>query len=223
MKRQTVLLCVLLLALPALLFAQGLGPWDTSYGEWTLKADGRLYQLSTKAGMAQAYMRLPQKGAIQYEFDVKYVDGAQDSYAAFGVHIGVDNPAKHKSWGNGKSFLLWLTFDPKAFGGSGVFAQAYQSQSNSEMGLVHPAKAYMIPQERLEGIYLDRLDSYILPVKIKIDYSTGAVKVYDPIIPNYYYRFSLGGPIGGGLYVAVRTSSLAASFGNFKVTPLDKF
>jgi hypothetical protein len=160
---------------------------------------------------------------VQYEFDVKYADGAQDGYAAFGVHIGIDKAAVKKSWGNGESFLLWLTYDPNVYGGSGAYAQAYHSKSHSSMGLVHEAKAYMIPEERLAGIYLDELDKYVLPVKIKIDYDSGWVKVYDPVIPNYYYRFSLGGPIGNGLYVAVRTSSLAASFGGFKATQLDKF
>lgn len=221
MKRLTVLLCVLFLAIPAFIFAQGLGSWGGAYGNWQLM-DGRLVQLDTKAGMAQAYMKLPQSGVMQYEFDVKYVDGGQDGYAAFGVHIGIDRPAARKSWGNGKSFLLWLTYDPQVYGGSGVYAQAYRSENNSTMGLLHTAKAYMIPPERLEGIDVRMLDKYDLPVKIKIDYSSGWVKVYDPVIPNYYYRFTLGGPITGGVYLAVRTSSLAASFGNFKITPLDK-
>jgi len=223
MKRALFLACILLSVVPILLCAQNLGPWKAAYGEWRLQADGRLYQLGTKPGMAQASMALPQSGVMQYEFDVKYVDGFQDGYGAFGVHIGIDNPAPRKSWGNGRSFLLWLTFDPRAYGGSGVYAQVYQSRNHSQMELMHPAKAYMIPPELLAGIDLSRLPDYRLPVKIRVDYSTGEVKVWDPTVANYYYRFSLGGPITGGRYVAVRTSSLAASFGNFKVTPLDRF
>ena len=50
-----------------------------------------------------------------------------------------------------------------------------------------------------------------------------AVKVWDPLVPNYYYRFGLGGPVKNGGYVSVRTNSLAASFGNFKVTKPSTF
>jgi hypothetical protein len=217
MKRLTVLLCLLLLIVPAFLFAQNLGDWKAAYGDWRMMG-GRLVQRSTTAGMAQAYMPMRQSGVVQYEFDVRYVDGAMDQYAGFGVHIGIDKPYPRKSWGNGKSFLLWLTYDPKAYDGSGVFAQAYKSLSSSRMNLLHPAKAYMIPSSRLQGIYLNRLSEYVLPVKIRVNYDTGSVKVWDPIIPNYYYRFTVGEPIRNGAYISVRTNSVALSFGNFRIT-----
>jgi hypothetical protein len=217
MKRLTVLLCLLLLIVPAFLFAQNLGDWKAAYGDWKMMA-GRLVQSSTKAGMAQAYMPMRQSGVVQYEFDVRYVDGAMDQYAGFGVHIGIDKPSAGKSWGNGKSVLLWLTYDPKAYDGSGVFAQAYKSVSSSRMNLIHAAKAYMIPASRLQGIYLNRLSEYVLPVKIRVNYDTGSVKVWDPIIPNYFYRFSLGEPIRNGAYISVRTNSVALSFGNFRIS-----
>jgi hypothetical protein len=155
---------------------------------------------------------------MQYEFDVKYLDGGQDMFGAFGFHIGIDRPAGGKSWGNGKSFLLWLTFDPKAYGGSGVYGQAYYSESHSMMAMVHNPRAYQIPMTRLKDINLERMGTYALPVKVRVNYSTGEVKVWDPAIPNYFYRFSLGGPLRGGNYISVRTNSLAASFGNIKIT-----
>jgi hypothetical protein len=222
MKRLTVLLCLLLLIVPAFLFAQNLGDWKAAYGDWRMMG-GRLVQMSTTAGMAQAYMPLRQSGIVQYEFDVRYIDGAMDQYAAFGVHIGIDRPHPRKSWGNGHSYLLWLTYDPKAYDGSGVFAQAYKSESSSKMNLIHPARAYMIPSSRLQGIYLNRLSQYVLPVKIRVNYDTGSVKVWDPIIPNYYYRFTVGGPIRNGSYISVRTSSLALSFGNFRISKPTSF
>lgn len=178
--------------------------------------------MNTKAGMAQAYMRLPQSGIMQYEFDVKYVDGGQDMFGAFGFHIGIDKPARGKSWGNGKSYLLWLTFDPKAYGGSGVYGQAYRSKSHSVMDMLHNPTAYEVPMSRLKDINLNRMAQYALPVKVRIDYDTGRVKVWDPVIPNYYYKFSLGGPIRGG-YVSARTNSLAVSFGNFKLSRPSSF
>lgn len=217
MKRRIAVLCLALLLVPAFIFSQDLGGWRAAYGDWKL-VDGRLVQASTRAGMAQAVLALPQSGIVQYEFDVKYVDGGQDFYGGFGFHVGIDKAARGKSWGNGKSFLLWLTLDPKAYGGSGVFAQAYASESSSEMAMAHDAKAFQIPASRLKDINLDKMSMYSLPVKIRIDYDTGVVKVWDPLVANYYYRFSLGGPVKNGAYVAVRTNSLAASFGNFKIS-----
>jgi hypothetical protein len=222
MKRLLVLLCLLLVIVPAFVFSQSMDGWNAAYGDWKMSG-GRLVQSSTRAGMAQAYMRLPQSGIMQYEFDVKYIDGGQDMFGAFGFHIGIDGVAKGKSWGNGKSFLLWLTFDPKTYGGSGVYAQAYYSKTSSIMSMIHKPKAYQVPMDRLKDINLDRMAMYSLPVKVRVNYNTGEVKVWDPVIPHYYYRFSLGGPIRGGNYISVRTNSLAASFGNFKVTRLDSF
>jgi hypothetical protein len=222
MKRLFVLLCLLLLVLPAFLFAQDMDGWTAAYGDWKMQG-GRLVQSSTRAGMAQAFRRLPQSGIMQYEFDVKYLDGGQDLFGAFGFHIGIGDAARGKSWGNDQSFLLWLTFDPKAYGGSGVYGQAYYSKSNSIMNMLHNPRAYEIPMTRLDDINLERMGMYALPIKVRVNYNTGDVKVWDPVIPNYYYRFSLGGAIRGGNYISVRTNSLAASFGNFKISRPSSF
>jgi len=204
MKRLIVLLCLLFLIVPAFLFSQSMGGWTAAYGDWKMVGN-RLVQNSTKAGMAQAYMRLPQSGIMQFEFDVKYTGGGEDMFGAFGFHVGIDSAAKGKSWGNGKSFLLWLTLDPKFYGGSGVYGQAYYSEAHSVMDMVHKATAYQLPMDRLKDINLDRM------------------AIYAPTVPNYYYRFSLGGPIRGGNYISIRTNSLAASFGNFKISRPSSF
>jgi hypothetical protein len=222
MKRLFVLLCLLFLLLPAFLFSQDMGGWTAAYGDWKMVGD-RLVQSSTKAGMAQAYMRLPQSGIMEYQFDVKYVDGGADMFGAFGFHIGIDSAAGGKSWGNGKSFLLWLTLDPKVYGGSGVYGQAYYSEAHSIMDLVHGATDYQLPMDRLKDINLDRMAMYALPVRVRINYNTGDVKVWDPAIPKYYYRFNLGGPVRGGNYISVRSNSLAVSFGNFSISRPSSF
>jgi hypothetical protein len=219
MKRWGMIACLLLLFVPLCVSAEAVGDWNAAYGDWKIVGD-RLVQQSTVAGMAQATLGVSQSGVIQYEFDARPIAGYLDQYAGFGVHIGIDRPYPGKSWGNGKSFLLWLTYDPKAYGGPGVFAQAYQSYSSSRMELVHRGSAYAIPAQYLQQVDVKRLDRYVLPVKIVVDYDTGLIKVYDPTRENYYYKFSLGGPLGGGAYVGLRTNSLAASFGNFKVTRL---
>jgi hypothetical protein len=222
MKRLVVLLCLLFLIVPAFLFSQDVGGFTPAYGDWKVVGD-RVVQSSTSAGMAQAYMRLPQSGIMQYEFDVKYVGGGSDMFAAFGFHIGIDSAARGKSWGNGKSFLLWLTMDPKVYGGSGVYGQAYFSEAHSIMDMVHAPKAYELPMDRLADINLDQMAKYALPIKVRVNYNTGQVKVWDPTISNMYYYFSLGGPIRGGNYISIRTNSLAASFGNFEITRPSSF
>jgi hypothetical protein len=219
MKRYGIIACMLLLIATLCVSAEAVGDWNAAYGDWKIVGD-RLVQQSTTAGMAQATMGVSQTGIIQYEFDARPIAGYLDQYGGFGVHIGIDRPYGGKSWGNGSSFLLWITYDPKAYGGLGVYAQAYRSFSHSRMELVHKGSAYAIPAQYLQQVDVSRLDRYVLPVKIVVDYNTGLVKVYDPTRENYYYKFSLGGPIRGGGYVSLRTNSLAASFGNFKVTRL---
>lgn len=221
MKRTLWVLVVLLLASPLLIGAQSISIPGTiaAYGEWKM-VDGRLAQLDTKAGMAMFHAPLPQAGVMQYEFDVKYVDGLQDGYGGFGVQLFVDKPSARKAWGAGKSWLLWVTYDPKAYGGTGIFGQAYQSRSNVDMRLLHKGDAYQLPASYAAKIGAGALQTARLPVKIVIDSNTGTVKVYDPTRANYYYRFSLGGPLGKGAYASLRTNSLAASFGNVKVTKL---
>jgi hypothetical protein len=222
MKRLVVFVCILFLLVPAFLFSQDMDGWTAAYGDWMM-AGGRLVQSDIKAGMAQAYMPLPQSGIMQFEFDVKYVDGGEDMFGAFGFHIGIDRAAQKKSWGNGKSFLLWLTLDPEAYGGSGVYFQAYYSKTNSKMNMIHDATEYELPQDRLADINLDQMGMYALPIKVRVNYDTGDVKIWDPTIPDYYYLFNLGGPIQGGNYISVRTNSLAASFGNFQISRPSSF
>jgi hypothetical protein len=89
--------------------------------------------------------------------------------------------------------------------------------------MVHGATDYELPMDRLADINLERMAEYALPIKARVNYNTGEVKVWDPTIPNYYYYFSLGGPIRGGKYISIRTNSLAASFGNFNVTEPSSF
>lgn len=133
-----------------------------------------------------------------------------------------------RSWGNGKSLLGWVTWDPKAYGPPGAFVQVYESKSNSNMGLytkvfpgADPVKygdLIAIDDEYLDVLYID----YRIPVKIMVDTRTGKGKFYDPFAPDdYYYPFDLGGPIRAGGYFALRTNSVALSFDNVTITRMD--
>jgi hypothetical protein len=67
-----------------------------------------------------------------------------------------------------------------------------------------------------------RIPNPNLPVRVKIDVdvNTGEAKVWDPVYTDYYYRVPLDKSITAGQYVILRTSGVAMSFDNFKVTKL---
>jgi hypothetical protein len=147
MKRFLALLVVGLVLTPFLLVAQtlantdftsGMGGWTGSNGTWAAR-DGRLVQSDVNGAMTKAVIKVPQSGVMRYEFDVKYVTGAeQDGQGAFGIHVFADSVLPGKSWGNGKSILFWVTFDPKAYGidplgGTAFYGQVYKSANEITM------------------------------------------------------------------------------------------
>ncbi len=204
-------------------------PAPENYGDWQI-VNGRLAQLSVTAGMAKVNSPVIQSGIMQYEFDVQYIAHGNDQHGAFGIHINIDNPANGISWGNGKSFLLWITYDPEVYAGTGLMAQCYKSEGNSVMDEITTSDMYEkggfeIPEtttvNKVEYVYIDT--SYLdNPIKISliIDSNTGTVYVKDPLIPNWEWYFEIGEPIPDGSYISLRTSSLAVSFDNFKVTQI---
>ena len=196
--------------------------WVAASGDWKVM-NGKLYQLDTKERMAMLNIPAPQSGTVQYEFDLEYNDGAEDDYAGFGIHVIVDNPSHGRSWGDGQSALLWVTWDPKHYGPPGLFAQAYASAGPTSMAL-YPSRDIMkaggnmpFPSQYVKMEYLHAT----VPVKIVIDYDTGEMKVYDPLDMRYYYRFKASLPKKSGRYFAFRTNSLSVRIDNFKITKLD--
>jgi hypothetical protein len=238
MKRVLVVLAVLVLLASLSAVAQTvlvndafstIGSWQAASGEWLIKS-GALVQNDVKALMAKADRPAAQSGTLQYEFTVNYVNGGYASTAdlqkgyfhgGFGIHIGVDKPSTRLSWGNGKSYLLWINLDtrpetkakyPQHYG---LRAQVYRSESNSKMELL---ASYEIPMSVIPSNWAEYIQ-FSLPVKFVVNTRTGQVKVYDPLVPNYVYNFTLPGTLTGS-YVSFRTNSLAAQFDNFKLTKL---
>lgn len=187
-----------------------------SHGDWEIKG-GRLYQDDVDEPLAKINVAARQSGEMQYEFDVRYEGGGfTDLMGGFGIHIFVNDPWNGMSWGNGSSFLLWLNYDPMpTYGSKGFTAQVYKSSSETKMELVGEFDlnrfAYLLNASNM---------NISIPARIKIDGNTGSVWVEDPTLPGYGYRFSLGGSLGTGNYVALRTNSLALSFDNLTVTKL---
>jgi len=238
MKIVTILFVVLLVCVPVISFAQtpllyetfsrtSLAGWVPVSGNWKVM-NGRLHQTDAKETMAMITVPVRQSGTMLYEFDLQYEGGGKDDYAGFGIHICVNDPSKVRSWGNGRSILGWVTWDPKAYGYPGAFIQVYESKGLTDMGLytkIFPGKdpvryGDLLPlrEEYLKYEYLN----YTVPIRIMIDLTTGKGRFYDPFDPeNYYYSFDLGSWIPSGSYFTFRTNSVAVSLDNFKVTKVE--
>ena len=237
MRLITVMFVVILLVVSSIAVADmilvnesfdtsSLSKWIKVSGDWVV-INGRLVQRDTNEKIAMITIPVKQSGKMLYQFDFKYIKGAEDDYAGFGIHICVNNPSRKRSWGNGRSVLGWITWDPKHYGYPGLYIQVYKSYGPVSMGLYpglfpdpDPLKdgdLYPIKEEYLNPEYLN----YTIPVKVMIDTETGKGKFYDPANPDkYYYPFDLGGPIGSGSYFTFRTNSVSVSIDNLKIIKL---
>ncbi len=237
MRFSGIIFALFLIFVPVFLFADMvkvdeefnnpyLSGWIKVSGDWAV-VNGRLVQRDVNEKMAMITIPVKQSGKMLYEFDFKYIKGAEDDYAGFGIHICVKNPARKRSWGNGKSVLGWITWDPKHYGYPGLFVQVYKSNSQTDMGLFpglfpnrNPLVAgdlYPVKEEYLNPEYLN----YTIKIKLMVDTKTGKGKFYDPMAPDkYYYSFDLGQPIGDGDYFTFRTNSVSVSIDNLKITKI---
>ena len=211
MKKVVVLLALVGLLLPVFAAETGLPEYQFAEGDWELLGN-RLYQMDEVNPLAKVNIRIPQAGPMIYEFNVRYEGGAADLHGGFGIHVFADSVHPRKSWGNGNSYLLWLNYDnapvskdiPK-----GLSAQVYKSVSNTRMDLEQSIDlnkyAYLLTNKNL---------SMTIPVKLVVDGTTGLVKVYSPMDPNYYVYFYVDSDKAlKGDWIALRTNSLAVSFG----------
>ncbi|HUX14707.1 MAG TPA: hypothetical protein VMW87_16895 [Spirochaetia bacterium] len=247
MKKFALVLGALLLLLPFVATAQtvlqqdnfsSMSGWQVGSSTWAAQG-GRLVQSDAQAPMARIDRALNQGGSYQISFNVQYVGGGymnqmdlqnMSFHGGFGIHIGVDQAdLGNVSWGNGKSYLLWLNLDTRPQTAKnypqhyGFRAQVYESTSNSVMDLV-PGLNVDIPAAL--GISLQDLLNYvqsvglttIVPIKIQVNTNTGRIMVQDPTAPTLWYYFDLPASKLAGKYISFRTNSLAVSFGNFVVT-----
>jgi hypothetical protein len=201
--------------------------WTTVSGNWRV-INGRLTQTDVNEKMALITIPVDQSGIMMYEFDLKYIKGGEDNYAGFGVHICTSNPSMGRSWGNGRSLLGWVTWDPGQYGRPGAFIQVYESTGPTNMGLyrrIFPSSDPMrhgnllpVSSDYLKTEFLN----YTVPFRLQVDTRTGRGKFFDPMDPKkHFYSFDLGGPIRPGSYFSFRTNSVSVSLDNVKISKMD--
>ena len=205
---------------------QSIGSWKAAGGAW--RADGRLVQGDAQAPIAQIVRQLPQSGVFEVDFTIRYDSGGykneqearQDKYrGGFGLHIGIDKPSERLSWGNGKSYLLWVNLDtqvPRSSPHYGLRGQIYQSRTNTDMRLMGDYNVEILPVSEAINTVGNMLDQAV-PVKLVINTNDGEIRVYDPTVPDYYYYFYLDPKLLRGSWISLRTSKFSATFRDFKV------
>ena len=210
MKKALVLLVLVGLLVPVLTAQSGLPEHQFAQGEWALIGD-RLYQMDEVDPLAKVNIKVPQEGPMVYEFNVRYEGGAEDLHGGFGVHVFADAAHPRKSWGSGKSYLLWLNYDADPVSDdipAGFSAQVYKSLSHTRMELMKSIDlnqyAYLLTPSNLD---------LTIPAKIVVNGDTGMVKVYSPLDQTYYFYFYLDGKGLEADWIALRSNSLALSFG----------
>ncbi|MFO7849480.1 MAG: hypothetical protein R6V67_05940 [Spirochaetia bacterium] len=188
-----------------------------AYGDWEVNR-GRLYQEDTEEHLSKINFKAPQKGLMEYRFNVRYEDGGiEDRMGGFGVHLFVDSAFSGKSWGNGKSYLLWLNYDEDpAYGSRGFQAQVYKSTKHFEMELLDGYEVEL-PVSYLSSSYMDT----IIPVRLQVDGDSGLVKVWDPSREGRYFRFYLDEAPEEGDYFSFRTNNLSVSFDDLVIRRVD--
>lgn len=199
------------------------GEWVVNSGEWSV-SNGKLLQLDEKETIATISRIVRQRGVLLYSFDVQYLAGLEDGYGGFGIHISVDKPTGLRSWGQNDSFLLWITFDEEAYGDRDFYAQAYKSTSTIYMNF-HGMEGdeYRLAESNLS---IDRFLSTAetgdpLQILLSLDTNTGKGRIQSPVDQRTYYKIDLKTPVGEGMYIALRTNSIALAFDNVSVTRLD--
>ena len=198
-----------------------LGEWEPLSGKW-VATDGELRQEDVSERIAGISRIVRQEGILVYEFDVRYLSGLEDLYAGFGIHILVDKPTGLRSWGQNQSYLFWLTYDVQAYQTENVFAQVYKSRGPTLMEYYNMrGDEYPIPAEILSVTALPETSKSTVHVKLMIDTTTGNGRLYNPIRPDSYYDINLGSAPGAGMYIALRTNSVALAFDNVSVKKVE--
>jgi hypothetical protein len=196
--------------------------WRASSGRWEISSAGELCQRDARENAAMITRPLAQAGTVTYRFDLTIDNGFDDDYGGFGFHIAVGDPTPVRSWGNGRSLLLWFTYDKAAYGAASFFGQLYESTGIITMSMLHAGARYPLEFGDFSQGNPGALVGKKMKIVVTVNTATGEGTLLDPFGEDVIYRFSFGRRIPPGGFFTFRTNSLAVSIDNFQVTRLEE-
>jgi len=131
--------------------------------------------------------KAPQAAAFKLSFSAR---SQGRGWVGLGVHILVDKARTHKGFGEGESWLIWLTRDPVHYTQDPVRIQIYRSRGDVDMVLVAEAPA------PLSIFEFNRFD-------ISADPAAGTIGV--SINGEALLSYDAGDALGEGAVLALRT------------------
>jgi hypothetical protein len=168
-------------------------------GKWKISGD-TAEQLDKNQYFAKLNIPVRQTGLqTLYSFTAK---AAAKGWVGLGLHLYVDDVQKKKSWGQGKSLLVWLTRDPETYKNQSSYLQLYRSDDDIHMERVVDAKI-----EENMGNFI-RVDVLYDPVN---EYVTVALNGIEKL------RYKTFFAVDRGVSVAIRSLGPGAVFKNLKV------
>ena len=196
--------------------------WFPTEGQWKVN-NTELQQIDPTSARAKINLKVDQIGHVEYQFRVRQLKGLEDGYGGFGVHIMLRNPNKGISWGNGQSYLLWLTYDQKTYGNDSLRAQVYESINGTSMDLTSCESLncnqfigllydFGIPIRNIVNLNTKKLEDLSFPIRIQVNSDDGHIKIKDPYHPLRWWHFFLGNGSMYGTHISLRTSSISAIF-----------
>ena len=196
--------------------------WFPAEGLWIVK-DNKLQQTDPTSPRAKINLKVDQIGKVEYQFSIQQLKGLEDGYGGVGIHIMLKNPNQGIAWGNGQSYLLWLTYNEKTYGNSSLRAQVYESINGSNMDLTSCKSLncnqfvgllydFGIPIRNIINLNSQKLEDLSFSVRIQVNSDDGHIKIKDPYHPLRWWHFFLGNNSINGTHVSLRTSSLSAIF-----------
>ena len=208
MKKTLILIAVISMT-AGMVFADSHGLYGTPEGDWRFSGS-RFYQNDEDAPRAKAWLAVPQKTSMIYEFTMRYEGGGQDGHGGVGLHILGNSASNGKAWGFGDSWLLWLNYDidPEApMVPRGVSAQIYKSSNDTTMEIVKSVSLSSYAAILADNLYTD------IPMKLTFLKDSGRVIIADPTGMTAGWYIDLPGARGdSGMYVAARTNGVSVSF-----------
>ncbi|MCX7023248.1 MAG: hypothetical protein NT080_01340 [Spirochaetes bacterium] len=168
-------------------------------GAWTVK-NGDAWQTDASQYFAKLRMNVSQtRSPTLYSF--KAVSTGK-GWVGLGIHFFASEAMKRRSYGEGKSLLVWMTRDPEARGDGETYLQLYRSDDAVSMERVFDAEVQAdIAKEHYFEILYDPVSGY---VAVAIDGTVRAV-----------YKTFFG--IEEGATLALRTLGGGARFSDFTV------